>query len=215
MLRALAALLIGANLLFFAWARGWLDPVVPPPQHGQREPARLAAQVQPETIRLVAPEAASAAVATVACVEAGPFSDADVASAEQALIAAGLPGDLWKRRELQQPPVWLVYMGRFTDSAQMRARSDALQKLRVAYETLEAPPELAPGLVLSRHDSREDAERALAAVSAKGVKTARAVALPPPPLQHWLRIARADATLQGRLGETALPGGTRFHRCAR
>lgn len=215
MLRALAALLIGANLLFFAWARGWLDPVVPPPQHGQREPARLAAQVQPDTIRVVTPQAASAAVASVACVEAGPFNDADVGSAEQALISAGLPGDLWKRRELQQPPVWLVYMGRFADPAQLRARGDALQKLRVAYEPLDAPAELAPGLVLSRHDTREDAERALAAVSAKGVKTARAVALPPPPLQHWLRIARADATLQARLGETALPGGARFHRCAR
>lgn len=215
MLRALAALLIGANLLFFAWARGWLDPAVPPPQHGQREPARLAAQVQPETIRIVTPQAASAAAASVACVEAGPFDDADATSAEQALIAAGLPGDLWKRRDQAQPPVWLVYIGRFPDGASLRSRAEALQKLRVPYETLDAPAELAPGLVLSRHDSREDAERALTAVSAKGVKTARAVALPPPPPQHWLRVARADATLQGRLGETALPGGTRFHRCSR
>ncbi|EGJ09193.1 MULTISPECIES: hypothetical protein [Rubrivivax] len=215
MLRALAALLIGANLLFFAWARGWLDPAVPPPQHGQREPARLAAQLNADTLRIVSPQAASAAAASVACVEAGPFNDADVGSAEQALIAAGLPGDLWKRRELQPPPVWLVYMGRFNDAAQRRARSDALQKLRVAHEALDAPAELAPGLVLSRHGSREDAERALAAASAKGVKTARAVALPPPPPQHWLRVPRADATLQARLGETALPGGTRFHRCPR
>ncbi|WP_237715972.1 hypothetical protein [Rubrivivax gelatinosus] len=122
MLRALAALLIGANLLFFAWARGWLDPAVPPPQHGQREPARLAAQIQPETIRIVTPQAASAAAASVACVEAGPFNDADAASAEQALIATGLPGDLWKRRDQAQPSVWLVYIGRFPDGASTAPR---------------------------------------------------------------------------------------------
>ncbi|MBK1612821.1 hypothetical protein CKO44_04975 [Rubrivivax gelatinosus] len=214
MLRTLAVLLLAANLLFFGWSRGWLAPVLPAPQHGEREPARLAAQIKPETIHLVTPQAASAAVASVACIEAGPFSDADVSGAEDALIAAGLPGDLWKRRQQQQPTVWLVYLGRL-DAAELRARSAALQRLRLHYETLDAPPELAPGLVLSRHESREDAERALAQATAKGVKGARAVALPPPPLQHWLRAARADATLQKRLAEVTLPGGERFERCPR
>ncbi|MBZ8141372.1 hypothetical protein CLD22_15885 [Rubrivivax gelatinosus] len=215
MLRTLAVLLLAANLLFFGWSRGWLAPVLPAPQHGEREPARLAAQIKPETIRLVTPQAASAAVASVACIEAGPFSDADVSGAEEALIAAGLPGDLWKRRQLQQPSVWLVYLGPLREGAALRARTDTLQRLRVAYETLDAPPELASGLVLSRHESREDAERALAQVTQKGVRGARVQALPPPPLQHWLRAARADATLQKRLAEVTLPGGERFERCPR
>lgn len=212
MLRALAALLVAANLLFFAWAQGWLAPVAPLPAHGQREPQRLAAQVNPEVVRVLSPQAASAAQASIACVEAGPFADADVGGAEQALAAAGLAPEAWRRREVQQPPVWLVYIGRL-DTAALRARADALQRLRVPYQTLQSPPELAPGLQLSRHDRREDAERALAQAGERGVRGARVVALPPPPLQHWLRVPRAEAETQTRLAAAELPGGLRFQRC--
>ena len=41
MLRVAVALVVAANLLFFAWARGWLSPVIEPPHHGEREPQRI------------------------------------------------------------------------------------------------------------------------------------------------------------------------------
>ena len=63
MLRSLVALVVLANLLFFAWARGWLAPAWPAPRHAEREPERLAAQVRPDTLSVVPPTAASAAVA--------------------------------------------------------------------------------------------------------------------------------------------------------
>lgn len=61
MLRALLAGLLLANALYFGWARGWFAPTWPAPGAGEREPARLAAQVAPERVSVLSPAAASAA----------------------------------------------------------------------------------------------------------------------------------------------------------
>lgn len=63
MLRALLAVLLTANLLFLGWSRGWFAPAWPAPGASDREPARLAAQVAPERVTVLAPAAASAALA--------------------------------------------------------------------------------------------------------------------------------------------------------
>ncbi len=197
MLRAAVVLIIAANLLFFAWARGWLAPVVAPPHAGEREPERLAAQVRPELVRLLPPEAA--ATARVVCLEAGPFADADVGIAEATLLGAGVPAAAWRRDTTAQPPVWLVYMGPFADAAALRAKQEEVRRLRLEPEELTPPGDLAPGLALSRHTAKDAAEAALAQLTQRGVRTARVVALPTAPPTHWLRVARADARLQERL----------------
>jgi len=202
MLRALVLALLIANLLFFAWARGWLAPLLQPPHHGEREPERLASQVRPDAIKLLSPQAASAAVAAataVTCIEAGPFNDVDLGNAEAALRAAGVPAGAWARQEVQPPPAWLVYMGRFADPTALRTKEDELRRLKLVFDELRAPPDLAPGLVLSRHDNRPAADAALVQLGQRGVRTARVVPLPPAPPQHWLRAPRADADLQARL----------------
>ena len=71
MLRALLALLIVANLVFFAFSRGALDGILGLRALGDREPERLANQVRPQTIRLLpvgrlAASAASTAAASPA-----------------------------------------------------------------------------------------------------------------------------------------------------
>lgn len=53
MLRALVVVLLLANLAFFAWMHGWLNSVVGVDPAGEREPQRLNAQVQPNTIRVL------------------------------------------------------------------------------------------------------------------------------------------------------------------
>ncbi len=218
MLRALVAALLLANLLFFAWARGWLSPAVPLPHQGEREPERLAAQLRPETIRIVTPQAASAAAvaASAVCMEAGPFADNDIGVAEAAVLAAGVPANAFERRDLRLPGAWLVYMGRFGDAAALRTKEEELRRMQLNFDELMAPPDLAPGLQLSRHDSRESADAALALLVQRGVRTAKVVALPAPPVQHWLRMPRATADLQARLSGLKPPMiSAAFVRCPR
>jgi hypothetical protein len=148
--------------------------------------------------------------------EAGPLTEAEAAVAEVALAPAQLPEGSWTREAAPQPPLWLVYAGRLPDAASRRAREAELRKFDLAFERLEAPAELAPALVLSRHPTRAAAEAALAAAQATTVpgqppiKGLRVVALPSPPPQVWLRAAHADADIQARLRllpPTVLAGG--------
>ena len=215
MLRAAVALLLLANLAFFAWTSGGLAPRFPPPRHADHEPARLAAQVNPELVKVLAPTAASAAVvaaraaAAQVCLEAGPLGSNDIVAAE-ALLATALPGTTfppgsWTREPAAQPPLWLVYAGRVTEGAARRAREAELRRLGLSFELLQSPAELAPGLVLTRHATRAEAEAALAVLAAAStpLKGARVVALPAPPAMSMLRVARGKAELQTRL--QALP----------
>jgi hypothetical protein len=224
-LRALAVLLVLANLLFFAWARGWLAPMAQPPLSGSREPQRLAAQVHPERVTVMAPVAASAAIRTAQdqaalCLEAGPFTEDSVQAAEAALVELALPAGTWARRTVTVGPQFLVYAGRVADEASRRRREAELQRLGLAFEPLDAPselgqnlaPGLAPELVLSRHAERSLADAALAAAASAGLRGARVAELPAPAPQVWLRAARADTAAQVALLATqapALAGGFR------
>lgn len=92
MLRTLVALLLLANLAFWGWSQGWLDGVVGVKAIGDREPERLARQVHPESVRVLAPQAASGASAATTCLEAGPFTpqQAEQAQGELAQAAPGV-----------------------------------------------------------------------------------------------------------------------------
>jgi hypothetical protein len=219
-LRLFVAGLLLANLLFLGWVRGWLGPAWPPPRHAEREPERLAAQVRPAAVIVLAPTAASAAVraarvATVACLEAGPFGAADIAAAEAALASAQLPEGSWAREPVVVPQTWLVYAGRYPDATLRGVRERDLRRLGLAFEMLDAPAELAPGFVLSRHASREAADAALAATANTALRGARVALLPAPPPLHGLRLARIDGEQAERL--RALPAGAfgaGFRPCA-
>ena len=53
MLRLAVLVLLLANLLFFAWSRGWLEGLVPVSPQGDREPERAGRQVRPELVRVL------------------------------------------------------------------------------------------------------------------------------------------------------------------
>jgi hypothetical protein len=222
MLRGLLLLLVVANLLFFAWTRGALEPAWPPPGRGDREPERLAAQVHPEKVVVVPPGTPGPPAAVAAqpvCLEAGPLTDAEVGTAIDALNGAGLPEGSWQQEQVQSPGSWAVYFGPFADAAALRAKEEELARLTLALQPVTAPPELVPGLMLAPTDTREAAEASLSALAQRGVRTARVVALPPAAPRHWLRVRQADADQQARLLALKTPAlagvpGAGFIACA-
>jgi len=204
MLRALLALVLLANILFFAWTQGWLAPAWPPPRLAERDPGRIGAQVRPEAITVLPASAASAAAASsrslaVACIEAGPLSDAEIAALQTALEGAGLPAGSWLHEQVQPRASWVVFAGRYPDTAARKAREAELERNALRYEIASGPAELAGGFVLSRHASKDAAELALAALGDKHVADLRVVAVPPGPQQQWLRVPAADGQTQSRL----------------
>lgn len=111
-MRTLLALLLLANGLVFAWSHGWLEPLLPAPGQADREPARLAGQVNPEAVRILPPAAASDAAlaarqSALRCVEVGPFGLVDAAAAEAVLEAGGLASGAWERDLRGPAQVWL------------------------------------------------------------------------------------------------------------
>ena len=234
-MRFLVAALLLANLAFYAWTQGWLDDVVGVRAAGEREPERLARQVHPELIRSLSSieAAASRAASAVAdalgtagangetapvCLQAGPFTPAEIVPAEAALVAA-LPAPAAGRYanvRSEQPGVWLVYMGRFADVEAVRQKEEELGRIHVAYEELLEPSELAPGLSLGRYDSKAAAEAALNRLVQRGVRTGRVAQLVPPGVVHRLRVEHADAALKAQLAALAEPPFTtrRFEPCS-
>lgn len=61
MLRALVLVLLLANLVFYAWAQGWLRGIVTADPLGAREPYRLQEQVRPDLIRVLPPGSVASA----------------------------------------------------------------------------------------------------------------------------------------------------------
>ena len=234
-MRFLVAALLIVNLGFYAWTQGWLDDVVGVRAAGEREPERLARQVHPELIRSLAPveTAASSAASGPAgiegpvgqggetasvCLQAGPFTPAEIVPAEAALLAA-LPAPAAARYanvRNEQAGVWLIYMGRFANLDAVRQKEEELARIHIAYEELPEPSELAPGLSLGRYDSKAAAEAALNRLLLRGVRTGRVAQLVPPGAAHSLRVEHADAALKAQLTALADPlfATRRFEPCA-
>jgi hypothetical protein len=212
MLRALAALLVLANVAFWAWSQGWLDGIVGGAR-GDREPERLSQQLHPELVEVL-PAMPAAAASAPACLESGPYAPAEVASAEAALRIA-MPGVAWTNARTEQPGQWVVYMGGYADRDAMKRKEDEIAKVGVRIEE-QAMPGDAFGLVLGRYDERGAADRALAQVQAHGVRTARLVTASAPQVTHVLRVERAEPAQAAQLmalKSDALARG--FAACAR
>lgn len=242
MLRLLVLLLALANAVFLAWSLGLLDDVTGWRARGDREPERLARQVRPESILILpatatdapapgsvpspaasAPVAAASAPPVVsaeaaplpACVEAGPFSAAQIGPA-QALLQSGLPRGSWTQVKTERSALWMVYLGKFDDVRNMAERQVELRRLNVEYDELRAPNELAPGLSLGRFEVRANANNLLDQLVKRGVRNARVVESTPASSGQMLRIDKPSARVMAQLA--VLPGdvfGKGFLPCAK
>jgi hypothetical protein len=92
-MRALVALLLLANLGFLALAQGWLQPWAGLSTAHEREPQRLAAQIEADAVRVLDARATAAVLAASApgCLLAGPLAGVQLAAAEAALAPLAVP----------------------------------------------------------------------------------------------------------------------------
>jgi hypothetical protein len=135
MLRGLVVLVLLANALFYAWSQGWLQPWLPPPLSSERDPSRVAAQLRPETITVLGPQAAASVAAAAAraataaaeqCVQLGPYGEPDAAATERLLEGAGIGRDVWARREVPGEPGRLMTLRLERTSPALREQLKAL-----------------------------------------------------------------------------------------
>ena len=234
MLRILAIVLLVGNALLLAAQFGVFDRLTGADnaQAPQREPERLQRQVDPQSVRILSPQAASAALAAAtasatataaqaasaaraqACLEAGPFNADEAEVARRSLRDAGLALGNWQTLTAEDSGAFMVYMGRYADRETLQRKLDEVKRMKLDAEELRGKPELQPGLNLGRFDQRAEADAALAKMVQRGVPSARVVTLRPAQSQILLRLPAADAATRARLAGLTLPSGPGFVACA-
>jgi hypothetical protein len=149
------------------------------------------------------------------CLEAGPFSAAQVGAAI-ASLQSNLPSGSWSQLKTERSALWMVYMGKLIDPEAMTRRQDELRRLKVDYEVLRSPSELAPGLSLGRFEIRGNANNLLDQLTKRGVRNARVIETVPAASSHVLRVDKPSASVVAQL--SAMPAelfGKGFGPCAR
>ena len=155
------------------------------------------------------------ATALPACLEAGPYNTVQF-NAVEALLQLSLPLGSWTHLRSERPGLWMVYMGKFNDTDTMTKRQDELRRLKVDYEVLRAPSELAPGLSLGRFEVRANANNLLEQLTQRGVRYARAIEVAPASSTHLARIERPTPAVMTQLASLRADAlGRGFQPCAR
>ena len=216
MLRFAVLLLLLANTLYFAWARGLLEPLGLAPLT-QTEPTRKLNQIRPEAIRLqsgneVRPQEQAALVPPMTpavtpakpaseCLQSPLLSDSQLQAVRAA--AAPLPAGSWALEPLVKPARWIVYMGKYNNPDTLAKKKAELRRLGVEFEPLQSN-KLEPGISLGGHDTQAAANKELADVSGRGVISARVVQELPNVKGTMLRLATVDDALRAQLGPLRL-----------
>lgn len=211
MLRLLVLVLLLANTGYYAWTQGLLAGYGFAPA-AQAEPQRLAQQIRPEAMRLLAaseaaspergPSAAALAPAAVPraageCLQAGLFTEQQ-ASALRPRLESGLPAGSWSLESSVEPARWIVYMGKYGNEEALGKKRAELRQLGMTVEPL-INPALGPGLSLGHFSAQLDAERELAKAANRGVRSARVVLEQPAARGQLLRLPSVDASLKAQL----------------
>ena len=236
MLRLAVIVLLLANAGYFAWSQGHLRPWGWAPQE-QAEPQRMNQQIRPETLQILkvhasktsssapvpAPAPATAAAPTASttgtdtpasaaatdpaeCLQAGVFDERQAEALRTA--AATLPQGSWA---LEPTPIagrWMVYMGRFEDQETLDRKRAELRARKVDHDRAGGTLEL--GLSLGRFTTKDAAERELANLGTKGVRTARVVQERPDAPGFTLRLPAVNDALRPQLDalRSAMAGKT-------
>jgi hypothetical protein len=174
-MRRLFLLLVLANLLFFGW-QYWLRESADPA-------AQIAAlQIQPEKIRTLAAETltpqrppaapAKSAAAVQVCVEWGVFSGPEIARADGALAALGLPAEALQRRVMEIDGYW-VHMPVLKTKPEVDRKVAELKGLGVSdFYVVQEPANWRNAISLGVFKNEELANTELERLRKQGVRSA-------------------------------------------
>lgn len=205
-MRVLCLFLLFANLVYFAAERGDVKLF----GSRQREPQRMAAQIAPEAVRILAPAAVAqleasarqpAAAPAQACLEVGGYAADETARVEGALGGLGL-GAALTTRKAEEPTSFMVYIPPQGSMDAAQRKLEELRRLGVTdYAILQDNGPLRFGVSLGVFRSEESAQKRLAELAAQGVRTARAGPRPGGRTLTWYQVRNVDAALKARLDQ--------------
>ena len=240
MLRLAVIVLLLANAGYYAWSQGLLRPLGYAPQEQSEphrmnqqirpetlqilkvNPSKTSSAAPPGSTSTPTPTspsqataandsptttpAASAPADSAECLQAGVFDDRQAEALRTA--AAGLPAGSWTLEPTPIPGRWMVYMGRFDDIETLDRKRAELRARKVDHDRAGGTLEL--GLSLGRFASKEAAERELANLGTKGVRTARVVQERAEAPGFTLRLPAVNDALRAQLDvlRTAMAGKT-------
>lgn len=208
-MRLLALLLLLANLLYAAWAQGWLAAYGWQPR-AQQEPERMAQQVNAERLVLFDPaqlaESTNTTPSSLSCLMTPELGVAE----RDAVIAAArgvLPEGSWRIEEQAAALRYAVYMGPYPSQKELDAKAEQLKGMGLRYD-LTGNGAQSAGLSLGSYASQAQAEEALKAFVAKGVRTAKVLAMASSGRSYRFRVPVVDVQILTKLPElaSALPG---------
>ena len=198
MLRAAVVLLFVANVLVFAWNKGWVGGAA-------ATAPRLEQQINPQRLTLLNQQAVTQ-LATRTCVELGPLiGDELLKRANAALASAGVPGSAIESRAVDTGGVWALATIKMPSKDFRERKEETYRNARIAFEPLQGFPDEQPTLVLSKHDSEAAAQAALDAMTRRNYKGLRVLRLQEPLQQTTLRLARLDGVQIGKLNALSNP----------
>jgi hypothetical protein len=217
MLRLMVILLILANAAYYAWSHGHLAVLglAPVPQ---TEPARVAAQIKPEALRVLSNNearriegTATAALTPAPTAETPPAPDAKpaeclqsgvlterIATAVRNAATQGLPSGSWGIGQIDEPGRWIVYMGKYNDPEVLAKKKSELRQLGVATEPLQ-DSKLEPGISLGGFTSQALANEEFNNLGKRGVRSAKVVQEVAPVKGLVLRLPAVDEALRVQL----------------
>jgi hypothetical protein len=208
MLRLAVLLLVLANAAYAAWSQGFLAAWgIASPQ--QSEPQRLEQQIKPQVLRILGPEevrrletaALGSAAKAPECLQAGPIEGSQVIGLRQALEP--WPAGSWSLEPVVEPARWIIYMGKYQTQGSLDRKMAELREIGVSFEPL-SNAALEPGLSLGAFTSQAAANQQLAALSRRGVRTAKVLQERPETRGQLLKLPAVVDGLRPRLDEIKL-----------
>lgn len=200
-------LLIFVNLVFYAWSQGYFGAV-----DENREPQRLAQELQAEKLRLVPLARAAAAKAEEsACRLVSGLAMTEAETLKAAMTAAKLDAQI---QPLPEPRIHLVVITELANKAAAEKKAAELTRLGITNQETVALEDGRHEIVLGRFPDEAAARELLAGFTKKGLKSARVDSRDQPPLKAGVEARGPAAGLLQQLPVLIAPyAGATVGKC--